>query len=84
MLPDEDDPPAERFMDETLPDAPQHDRILAGDLITTTQSCVGKQFSTTPRSNEEIQIYADALADMLCAYLCKLQRRHGKNDRQKS
>ncbi|MBO2923034.1 TetR family transcriptional regulator [Pseudomonas asiatica] len=74
----------ERFMDETLPDAPQHDRILAGDLITTTLSCVGKQFSTTPRSIEEIQVYADALADMLCAYLYKLQRRQGKKDRQKS
>jgi hypothetical protein len=40
-------------------------RALAGDLITTTFSAVGKDFSETPRTPAEIEIYADAMADML-------------------
>lgn len=38
----------ERFMAEVLPGASPRDRPLAVDLITTTLSCVGEQFSTTP------------------------------------
>jgi len=34
-----------------------------------TLSTVGKQFSETPRSYAEIDAYADAMADMFCAYL---------------
>ena len=40
-----------------------------GDLITTTLSTVGKHFSETPRTPAEIEAYADAMADMFCAYL---------------
>ena len=57
------------FMRETLPAAGDATRALAGDLITTTLSQVGKHFSETPRSAVEIEAYADALADMVCAYL---------------
>jgi AcrR family transcriptional regulator len=57
------------FMQETLPNAPEATRELAGDLITTTLSQVGKHFSETPRSPAEIVAYADAMADMFCAYL---------------
>jgi hypothetical protein len=33
---------------------------------------VGKRFSESPRTPAEIDIYADALADMFCAYLNSL------------
>ncbi|WP_372437048.1 TetR family transcriptional regulator [Pseudomonas chlororaphis subsp. aureofaciens] len=65
------------FMEEALPDAPQATRALAADLITTTLSSVGKEFSESPRSAAEIQTYADAMADMFCAYLTQLARRAG-------
>ncbi|AZD22338.1 DNA-binding transcriptional regulator, AcrR family [Pseudomonas chlororaphis] len=65
------------FMEEALPDAPQATRALAADLITTTLSSVGKEFSESPRSAAEIQTYADALADMFCAYLTQLARGAG-------
>jgi hypothetical protein len=45
---------------------------LAGDLIATTLSAVGKQFSETVRSPPEVEAYADAMADMFCAYLERL------------
>jgi hypothetical protein len=62
-------------MQEALPDAPEAMRALAGDLITTTLSAVGKQFSESPRTPAEIETYADAMADMLCAYLKELAQR---------
>jgi hypothetical protein len=45
---------------------------LAGDLITTTLSAVGKHFSESPRTPTEIEAYAEAMADMFCAYLKNL------------
>jgi AcrR family transcriptional regulator len=57
------------FMQKALPGASEATRALAGDLITTTLTEVGKQFSETPRSPAEIEAYADAMADMFCAYL---------------
>lgn len=65
----------EGFMQEALPDASEATRALAGDLITTTLSAVGKQFSESPRTPAEIETYADAMADMLCAYLKDLAHR---------
>jgi AcrR family transcriptional regulator len=62
------------FMQQALPEASQATRALAGDLITTTLTEVGKQFSETPRSPAEIEAYADAMADMFCAYLRDLAR----------
>lgn len=61
------------FMEEVLPQAPMPVRALAGDLVTTTFSAVGKAFSETPRTEAEITTYADAMADMLCAYLTSLR-----------
>ena len=63
------------FMREVLPEASDATRALAGDLVTTTLSQVGKHFSETPRTAAEIELYADALADMLRAYLQDLGRR---------
>ena len=57
------------YMQEVLPDVPESTRALAGDLITTTLSSVGKDFSETPRTRAEIETYANAMADMFCAYL---------------
>jgi len=57
------------FMREVLPNAQKATHALAGDLITTTLSAVGKDFSEKPRPLAEIETYADAMADMFCAYL---------------
>ncbi len=62
------------FMQEALPHASQATRALAGDLITTTLSQVGKRFSQSPRTPAEIEAYAQALADMFCAYLKALDK----------
>ena len=63
------------FMREALPTASEATRALAGELITTTLSTVGKRFSEVPRTAAEIEAYADAMADMFCAYLRGLE--HG-------
>ena len=57
------------FMREALPELPDAARALAGDLIKTTLSVVGKHFSESPRTADEIEAYSGAMADMLCAYL---------------
>ena len=61
------------FMREALPTASGAERTLAGDLIAATLSAVGREFSSAPRSSAEIDAYADAMADMLCAYLSSLE-----------
>jgi hypothetical protein len=63
------------FMHETLPEASEATRASAGELITTTLSTMGKQFSRNPRTSAEIETYAEAMADMFCAYLRELQYR---------
>ncbi|MEY2151988.1 TetR family transcriptional regulator [Rhodanobacter sp. 115] len=60
------------FMAEILPKASPASRKLAGDLIVSTFSAVGKQFSESPRTAREIEHYAAAMADMFCAYLERL------------
>jgi len=59
----------EVFMREALPEASDAARALAGELISTTLRQAGKHFSETPRTQAEIEAYADAMADMFCAYL---------------
>lgn len=63
------------FMREVLPQVPDAVRELAGDLITMTLSAVGKDFSGSPRTDAEIEAYADAMADMFCAYIAGLGHR---------
>jgi AcrR family transcriptional regulator len=58
-----------RFMQEALPHAPDAARNLAGDVMMMTLSAVGKQISEMPRASTEIDTYANAIADMLCAYI---------------
>jgi AcrR family transcriptional regulator len=62
------------FMQEALPEASEATRALVGNLITTTLSAVGKHFSETPRTSAEIEAYAEAMADMFCAYLRALEQ----------
>ncbi|HEY9130966.1 MAG TPA: TetR family transcriptional regulator [Dyella sp.] len=57
------------FMKEALPKAPEKTRTLAGKLIATTLTTVGKTFSEVPRTHAEIEAYADAMANMFCSYL---------------
>jgi AcrR family transcriptional regulator len=57
------------FMQEALPKASESTRALAADLIAATLSKVGKSFSESPRSPDEIETYAGAMADMFGAYL---------------
>jgi AcrR family transcriptional regulator len=64
----------EAFMHEAIPKAAEATRTMAGDLVMSTLSAVGKQFSESPRTPAEIRDYADALADMFCAYLASLSR----------
>ena len=65
---------AQAFMVEALPSVPEATRALASDLIVMTFKTVGKEFSETPRTSAEITAYADAMADMFCAYLETLGR----------
>ena len=60
-------------MREALPKATEAVRELAGVLITTTLSEVGRQFSEAARTPAEIEACADAMADMFCAYLKKIE-----------
>jgi AcrR family transcriptional regulator len=57
------------FMCELLTDVPDAIRDLAGDLISTTLGQVGKAFSEEPRTEAEIEAYADAMADMFQGYI---------------
>jgi AcrR family transcriptional regulator len=59
----------EAFMREALPRASDATRALASDLITATLTEVGKRFSEAPRTPAEVESYAEAMADMFCAYL---------------
>lgn len=65
-------PIMEEFLLEVLPGASDPVRAVAHDLIMTTLGTVGQDFSATPRSNEEIDVYSAAMADMFCAYLLSL------------
>ena len=57
------------FLRESAPRLSDAQRAIAGDILKTTLSKVGSRFSATPRTPDEIHAYADALADMVCAYL---------------
>ena len=62
------------FLRELLPDAAEATRAMAAELVMTTLSTVGKDFSETPRGDAEIIAFADAMADMFCAWLTSLAR----------
>ena len=57
------------FMQEVLPHTSQETRDLAADLIKSTLSALGKDFSNSPKTSAEIEAYSGAMGDMICAYL---------------
>ncbi len=63
------------LMREVLPGGSEPIVALATDLVTATLGAVGKQFSESPRTTQEIETYGEAMADMLCAYLENLRLR---------
>lgn len=63
----------EAFLAELLAGVSDARRALAGDMVLSTMGALGSQFSAQPRSEAEIKAYADAMADMFCAYLQSLQ-----------
>lgn len=63
------------FMNELLPAATAPVRALAAELLITTLSTVGKRFSSAAPPPERIDAFADAMADMFCAYLQSLEQR---------
>jgi len=67
----------EGFMREAAPGASDAVRALAGELVLTTLSVVGSDFSASPRSAAEIKAYSQALGDMFCAYIGSLGRARG-------
>ncbi len=71
----------DKFMREVLPDAPPARRKLAGQLVKSTLSEVGKSFSESPRTAGEIKRQADAMADMFCAYLASLAQVRNRRPR---
>ncbi|MEO8671174.1 MAG: TetR family transcriptional regulator [Tahibacter sp.] len=60
------------YLEKVLPTVTNATRVLVGDLITTTLSSAGKSFSESPRTEGEIDAFAEAMADMFCAYLRSL------------
>lgn len=70
---DADEPLIAEFMVELIPDALPATRDLAGELVMTTMSTVGKDFSGNARTKEEIEVYTDAMAAMLSAYIRELK-----------
>jgi AcrR family transcriptional regulator len=60
------------FLEESAPRASVAQRAIAADLVKTTLSKVGSSFSAVPRTSGEIDAFADALSDMVCAYLAHL------------
>ena len=60
------------FMGVALPGVDVEVVTLAAEVVGTTLTQVGRTFSAVERSGEEIAAYADAVADMFCAYLERL------------
>ncbi|MDX9674198.1 MULTISPECIES: TetR family transcriptional regulator [unclassified Pseudomonas] len=65
------------FMLQLLPNASEPTRTAACELILTTLSSVGKDFSASPRADLEITAFADELADMFSAYVVALNQPSG-------
>lgn len=57
------------FVQEVLPNATPVKQALVCELVTTTIGAVGKEFSSTPRSEEDITAFAAELGEMVCGYL---------------
>jgi hypothetical protein len=65
------------FIAEAITDADPAKQRLAANLIEAILTQVGSSFSEVERSGEEIAAYAEAMAEMFCAYLDRIGRKTG-------
>jgi hypothetical protein len=63
------------FISQILPGVSEPARSVATNLILTTLTEVGKSFSESSPSVDQIHEYSEAMADMLSAYINNLRRR---------
>jgi AcrR family transcriptional regulator len=63
------------FMQEALPHLPAPKIEQAASLVELTLTQVGSRFSETARTQTDVAVFADAMADMFCAYLVRLTDR---------
>src|ERR1700735_2109256 len=66
------------FMNGARPDVPAKERAFAAAFVMTTISAVGKSVSMEARSKSEMDAWAVAMGDMLCAYLFSANRERGR------
>lgn len=60
-----------RFIQEVLPETPGAEQEQISEIVSSTLGAVGKRFSESPRTDQQIDSYANAMADMFCAYLAR-------------
>jgi AcrR family transcriptional regulator len=58
-----------KFMAELLPDVAPQPRKFVGEVIMSVMSALGKSVSEQARSQGEVEAWAVAIAEMLCAYV---------------
>ncbi len=63
------------FMNKALPGVPAKDRPFIAAFVMTTISAVGKSVSVEARSKSEVDAWALAMGEMLCAYLERQAKR---------
>jgi AcrR family transcriptional regulator len=63
------------FMKEALPEVPANERAFVAGVVMTTMSVIGKRVSGEARSKSEVDAWALAIGEMLCAYLQRLTER---------
>jgi AcrR family transcriptional regulator len=61
-----------KFVAEALPHADDRQRAFCADLIKTMISAIGEKISEQDRTAGNVEQFADAVGDMLCAHLRKL------------
>jgi hypothetical protein len=57
------------FIREALPQATARQRAFAADVMKVVVSSVGKAISSQGRPMSEVDALAEAIGNMLCAYL---------------
>ena len=63
------------FMKEALPEVSTDERAFVASVVMTTMSAIGKRVSGEARSKSEVEAWALAIGEMLCAYLWRLAER---------
>ncbi|MFT3765124.1 MAG: TetR family transcriptional regulator [Minicystis sp.] len=62
------------FMAEALPRTAEKERAFAAEFVMTSMSAIGKRITEEPRSQAEIDRWAEAFGQMCCDYLERLDR----------